>query len=146
MNQQVNIKVWDFSTLNPDTPPRKSVAGLISIQIYHRHRNGHLKRVAWTPPLGATVIRAPELTSSTGGLVSDLTSTDGGVVVRLKVPNPLPPGTTWERMTSEKKTKFFSHFSSTAAGSSPCDEKGASVHVRCEACGNVNMVQRNRGW
>jgi hypothetical protein len=57
-------------------------------------------------------------------------SSDGAVAVRLKVPKPLPPGISWEWMTSEKKTDSFFQFRDTTAGSSPCDEKGASVHVR----------------
>ena len=72
-----------------------------------------------TPTLGAVTIRSRESMSS-----------DGAVAVRSKVPKPLPPGISWERITSEKKTDSFFQFRDRTAGSSPCDEKGASVHVR----------------
>ena len=55
---------------------------------------------------------------------------DGAVAFRSKVPKPLPPGVSWERITSEKNTDSFFQFRDRTAGSSPCDEKGASVHVR----------------
>ena len=57
-------------------------------------------------------------------------SSDGAVAVRSKVPKPLPPEISWERMISEKNTDSFFQSRDRTAGSSPCDEKGASVHVR----------------
>jgi len=122
MDKQVKRNFWDFCTLNPDAPPRKPVIGFnINLNLPSTIFNVYLKiDPGSTPTLGTlAAMRSSELTSS-----------DGAVAVRSKVPKPLPPGMSWERMTSEKKTELFFQFSSTTAGSSPCDEKGASVQVR----------------
>ena len=79
----------------------------------------HLKTEPVSTPTCAVTIRSCESVSS-----------DGAVAVRSKVPKPLPFDISWEWMTSEKKTVSFFQFRDTTAGSSPCDENGASVHVR----------------
>ena len=71
-----------------------------------------------TPTSGAVAIKSCESMSS-----------DGAVALVSKVPKPVPPGISWERITSEKKMDSLFHFRDRTLGSSPCDEKGASVHV-----------------
>ena len=82
--------------------------------------NGHLKtEPVSAPTLGAVTIGSCESMSS-----------DGAVAVGSKVPKPLPPGISWEGITSEKKTGSLFQFSDRTTGSWPCDEKGGNVHVR----------------
>jgi hypothetical protein len=71
------------------------------------------------PTLGAAAIRSCESMSN-----------DGPVAVRSKVPKPLPPGISWEGITSEKKTDSFFQFRDRTTGGLPCDEKGGNVHVQ----------------
>jgi len=71
---------------------------------------------------------------------------EGAVALGSKVPKPLPPGISWERITSEKNTDSFFQCRDGTAGSSPCDEKGASVHVTTVCYNIIAMTMKREKW